>query len=95
MEEKTYANDSQVEYGSDTGKALKIDGEVALVADSSIQRIPIASSDPNDPLNFAQWRKMGILVTTCWFCKSGDQILCCSYAHDMDQQYSRYYQYQD
>ena len=28
MEEKTYVDESQVEYGSDAGKTLKIDGEV-------------------------------------------------------------------
>jgi hypothetical protein len=84
MEEKTYIDESQIEYGSDAGKTLKIDGEVALVADSSIQRIPIASSDPNDPLNFTKWRKMGVLVTTCWFCKSHGRTLYHSYAYGTD-----------
>ncbi|THX22408.1 MFS general substrate transporter [Aureobasidium pullulans] len=32
-----------------------------------IRRIPIPSSDPNDPLNYSKWRKLGILVCCCWF----------------------------
>jgi len=32
-----------------------------------IRRIPIPSSDPNDPLNYSKWRKMGILICCCWF----------------------------
>jgi hypothetical protein len=32
-----------------------------------IRRIPIPSSDPNDPLNYSKWRKLGILICCCWF----------------------------
>lgn len=34
-----------------------------------IQRLPVPSDDPNDPLNFALWEKTGIVVCCCWFCK--------------------------
>lgn len=32
-----------------------------------VRRIPIPSNDPNDPLNYSKWRKMGILICCCWF----------------------------
>ncbi|KAI4725832.1 MFS general substrate transporter [Aureobasidium sp. EXF-10728] len=32
-----------------------------------VRRIPIPSSDPNDPLNYSKWRKLGILICCCWF----------------------------
>lgn len=34
-----------------------------------IQRLPVPSDDPNDPLNFAVWEKTAIIVCCCWFCK--------------------------
>ncbi|PQE25602.1 HOL1 (member of major facilitator superfamily) protein [Rutstroemia sp. NJR-2017a BBW] len=38
-----------------------------LNADGGIRRLPIPSSDPNDPLNFPLWMKAGIIVSSCWF----------------------------
>ncbi|PYI19020.1 MFS general substrate transporter [Aspergillus violaceofuscus CBS 115571] len=32
-----------------------------------IQRLPVPSDDPNDPLNFAVWEKTAIIVCCCWF----------------------------
>lgn len=69
MDEKAFVDATQVENGSGSHQAVKIDGEVVLVTGSAVQRIPVASADPNDPLNFSKWRKLGILITTCWFCK--------------------------
>ncbi|KAG8628572.1 hypothetical protein KVT40_004445 [Elsinoe batatas] len=43
-------------------------GDVQLIGeDGSIRRIPIPSSNPNDPLSFSKWRKLGILFACCWF----------------------------
>ncbi|KAH0271669.1 MFS general substrate transporter, partial [Aureobasidium melanogenum] len=43
-------------------------GDLQLInATGEIRRIPIPSSDPNDPLNFSKWRKLGILICCCWF----------------------------
>ena len=48
--------------------ATPADGDVKLVdADGNERRIPVPSSDPNDPLNMHKWRKAGILITCCWF----------------------------
>jgi hypothetical protein len=38
-----------------------------LDSEGNTRRIPIPTSDPNDPLNFSKWRKLGILVSCCWF----------------------------
>lgn len=43
-------------------------GDVTLVdAEGNVRRIPVPSSDPNDPLNMSKWRKCGILITCCWY----------------------------
>lgn len=52
------------------GKTLETPGNanVNLLDDEgNIRRIPVPSADPNDPLNMNKWRKMGIIVTCCWF----------------------------
>ncbi|KAH7385239.1 major facilitator superfamily domain-containing protein [Phaeosphaeria sp. MPI-PUGE-AT-0046c] len=43
-------------------------GDLTLVDENgNTRRIPIPTNDPNDPLNFSKWRKLGILVSCCWF----------------------------
>ncbi|KIW05425.1 uncharacterized protein PV09_03935 [Verruconis gallopava] len=43
-------------------------GDVLLVTKTNhVRRIPVPTNDPNDPLNFNKWRKLGIVVTCCWF----------------------------
>jgi len=38
-----------------------------LDEDGNVRRIPVPSADPNDPLNMSKWRKMGVVVTCCWY----------------------------
>ena len=38
-----------------------------LDEDGNIRRIPVPSADPNDPLNMSKWRKLGVIVTCCWY----------------------------
>jgi hypothetical protein len=38
-----------------------------LDEDGNIRRIPVPSADPNDPLNMGRWRKLGVIVTCCWY----------------------------
>ena len=48
-----------------------IEGNALLVdSDGCVRRLPIASSDPNDPLNYKPWERAAIIVCCCWFCKS-------------------------
>ncbi|PYH91315.1 MFS general substrate transporter [Aspergillus ellipticus CBS 707.79] len=43
-------------------------GDALLVdAAGDIQRLPLPSQDPNDPLNFTVWEKTGVMVSCCWF----------------------------
>jgi hypothetical protein len=43
-------------------------GDVVLVGNNhEVRKIPIPTDDPNDPLNWPKWRKMGVLGTCCWF----------------------------
>lgn len=46
------------------GNALLVDKE------GHIRRLPIASRNPNDPLNFKTWEKAAIVLCCCWLCKS-------------------------
>ncbi|KAI7084341.1 MFS general substrate transporter [Hortaea werneckii] len=48
--------------------ASKPTGDVTLLdAAGHVRRVPTPSSDPNDPLNMHKWRKLGVIVTCCWF----------------------------
>lgn len=43
-------------------------GEVLLIApDKHVRQIPVPTTDPNDPLNWARWRKFGLIANCCWF----------------------------
>lgn len=45
-----------------------VEGNALLVGQNgAIRKLPVPSSDPNDPLNFSRWRKLGIVVACCWF----------------------------
>lgn len=54
-----------------TGKSKQhghIEGNALLVSrDGEIRKIPVPSSDPNDPLNFRSWEKYGVVFCCCWF----------------------------
>lgn len=43
-------------------------GEILVGASGDIQRLPVPSNDPNDPLNYNTLEKAGIIVSCCWFC---------------------------
>lgn len=45
-----------------------VDGDVLLVdRTGALQKLPIPSSDPNDPLNYKAWEKAAIIFNCCWF----------------------------
>ena len=47
---------------------LPVNGNVDLLdGDGNVRRIPVPSADPNDPLNMNKWRKLGIIITCCWY----------------------------
>ncbi|KAB8205705.1 major facilitator superfamily domain-containing protein [Aspergillus parasiticus] len=50
-----------VEAGTKSGGHLLVD------ADGQVQRLPVPSKDPNDPLNYSTWEKTAIIVSCCWF----------------------------
>ena len=45
------------------------DGGFLIDTSGNILRLPVPSADPNDPLNFTKWEKMGVIVSCCWFCE--------------------------
>ncbi|KAK4044094.1 major facilitator superfamily domain-containing protein [Parachaetomium inaequale] len=58
---------SPVEGRSDDGHG-HIEGNALLVSkDGEIRKIPVPSSDPNDPLNFRPWEKYAVIFCCCWF----------------------------
>lgn len=47
---------------------VPVNGNVDLLdGDGNVRRIPVPSADPNDPLNMNKWRKLGIIITCCWY----------------------------
>lgn len=38
-----------------------------LREDGQIRKLPVPSSDPNDPLNFPPWMKYSVIFCCCWF----------------------------
>lgn len=51
------------------GKPSVEHGNLLVDSDGQVQRLPVPSKDPNDPLNYTGWEKAGIIVSCCWFCK--------------------------
>lgn len=51
------------------GKSGAKDGDLLVDASGDILRLPIPSADPNDPLNFTNWEKTGVILSCCWFCE--------------------------
>ena len=50
-------------------REVKATGNALLVSrDGEVRRLPIPSSNPNDPLNFTKWEKFGVILSCCWFC---------------------------
>lgn len=45
-------------------------GEVLVDDRGEVQRLPVPSCDPNDPLNFNKSEKLGVTFSCCWFCKT-------------------------
>ncbi|KAH9901750.1 major facilitator superfamily domain-containing protein [Xylariomycetidae sp. FL2044] len=63
---------TQVEKAAAAAVAQRQDGggggDIVLVNEGNkIRNIPIPTDDPNDPLNWPKWRKIGIVGTCCWF----------------------------
>ncbi|KAI7541025.1 MFS general substrate transporter [Hortaea werneckii] len=56
-----YGEVSKLEVSQPTGDVTLLD------ATGHVRRVPTPSSDPNDPLNMNRWRKLGVIVTCCWF----------------------------
>ncbi|KAL4883530.1 major facilitator superfamily domain-containing protein [Aspergillus karnatakaensis] len=57
-----------IEFTENVEAAKQQPADHVLVDDhGEIQHLPIPSKDPNDPLNYTKWEKIGIIVTCCWF----------------------------
>lgn len=58
----------QLEFTKGVDTKAAASGNVDLLDEhGQIRRIPIPSADPNDPLNLNKWRKLGVMITCCWF----------------------------
>lgn len=60
----------KVEFVEDVEPQDARNGDLLVDAAGAVQRLPIPSTDPNDPLNFSIWEKIGVIVSCCWFCRS-------------------------
>lgn len=57
----------KIEFVEDAVPQTIKTGEVLVDAAGDIQRLPVPSADPNDPLNFTFLEKTGVIVSCCWF----------------------------
>lgn len=70
QDEKVKMGTEQLELSGKGGQMAEQHsaGDIQLITTSgAIRRVPIPSNDPNDPLNFSKWRKLGVLICCCWF----------------------------
>ena len=51
------------------GQHHKPADHILVDADGLVQRLPVPSKDPNDPLNYSWKEKASIIVSCCWFCE--------------------------
>lgn len=51
------------------GQHQKPVDHILVDADGLVQRLPVPSKDPNDPLNYSLKEKASIIVSCCWFCE--------------------------
>ncbi|KAF3384846.1 hypothetical protein F1880_001754 [Penicillium rolfsii] len=63
----TLEQKAKIEFVEDVEPQTVNTGEVLVDAAGDIQRLPVPSADPNDPLNFTAWEKTGVIVSCCWF----------------------------
>ncbi|KAJ5139938.1 MFS general substrate transporter [Penicillium atrosanguineum] len=56
-----------VDFVEDVGVEKSSEDAVLVSADGEIKLLPVPSKDPNDPLNFSRYAKLGIIVSCCWF----------------------------
>lgn len=57
------------------GHGDHVRGNAFLVhEDGQVRKIPVPSSDPNDPLNLRRWEKYGVIFCCCWFSIMGLSI---------------------
>ncbi|KAL3445032.1 major facilitator superfamily domain-containing protein [Aspergillus insuetus] len=62
IEEKTV-----IELAENVESGKPSTDHVLVNADGEVQQLPVPSKDPNDPLNYTKWEKIGIIVSCCWF----------------------------
>ncbi|CZR69135.1 related to HOL1 protein [Phialocephala subalpina] len=68
MVEPTKSEHETITSENEADEVSHINGDAALVSTKgAIRRLPIPSSDPNDPLNFPKWMKIGLIISSCWF----------------------------
>jgi len=72
--EKTKFPPVQIERVESLHGKLSADQRVAGIGDAllithdgKVQNLPIPSTDPNDPLNYTKFEKLGVIVSCCWF----------------------------
>ncbi|KAF5671098.1 HOL1 [Fusarium circinatum] len=63
-----YAEHTEEPVKGSNAPSGHVEGNALLVdAHGNIRRLPVPSSNPNDPLNWRPWQKWAVIVTCCWF----------------------------
>ena len=86
MDDKHEVNVDEAENANGLHGGHAVGNALLVGVDGHVRKIPVPSSDPNDPLNFLPWQKYGVVVCCCWFCKFrkvvyGDSLLISTVSH--------------
>jgi hypothetical protein len=66
---------ADINHMESTGDGHTLGSTLLVTTEGHVRRIPVPTNDPNDPLNFTKWQKIGIVFSCCWFCKTSPRSL--------------------
>jgi len=69
----SYEANESLQFKSDLNHIENIDGTgghtlgstLLVTTEGHVRRIPVPTNDPNDPLHFSKWKKVGIVFSCC------------------------------
>ena len=68
---KENATTTLSEYINEKGQGNHVAGSALLIdRQGRVRNLPVPTNNPNDPLNWAGWKKAAVIFCCCWFCES-------------------------
>lgn len=68
IEKPAFETDEHAQFDGPVPEHKHVDGNIQLLdPNNRVQRVPIPSGSPRDPLNWSKSRKCLVIVSCCWF----------------------------